>query len=331
MITSSQRWRTVSVLLDYKILSVLSKMIFLTMLPHIVLSLGKSVWRLCLKLQRTIIPAHILSYAETDSEKDVRKVLATTEENLVRKHYALIELCELLGESKALYERIHPTTQKGKAKKPKHSGTELFPAPVPKPLAYLDVAAQHLGKSRGTIWKYLSIYKKLIQGHPQEFAELKQCDHPILAKVEDLLELAQSDDIEALTRLLCGLGLTPDDRKSKPCTLQEAQKRLEQYRARAGQGPSSGATSTTPPGPSSGHASNQSADNGGVPGETTVDPTSQQDSGTDRPEMAQDAPQHQQSYCQELCMEGSRGVLFNPNAILKSRTVHNLRQVMRSA
>jgi len=38
-----------------------------------------------------------------------------------------------------------------------------------------------------------------------------------------------------------------------------------------------------------------------------------------------------QSYCQELCMEGSRGVLFNPNAILKSRTVHNLRQVMRSA
>jgi hypothetical protein len=30
-------------------------------------------------------------------------------------------------------------------------------------------------------------------------------------------------------------------------------------------------------------------------------------------------------------MEGSRGVLFNPNAILKSRTVHNLRQVMRSA
>jgi hypothetical protein len=37
------------------------------------------------------------------------------------------------------------------------------------------------------------------------------------------------------------------------------------------------------------------------------------------------------SYCQELCMEGSRGVLFNPNAILKSRTVHNLRQVMRSA
>src|SRR5262245_17831214 len=161
-----------------------------------------------------------------------------------------------------MYERMHPTTQKGKAKKPKHSGTELFPAPGPKPLAYLDVAAQHLGKSRVTVWKYLAIYKKLIQGHAQEFTALKQCEHPILTKVEDLLALAQSDDIEPLTRLLCGLGLTPDDRKSKPCTLQEAQKRLEQHRARAGQDPSSGATSTTPPGPSSGHESNQSPNNG---------------------------------------------------------------------
>jgi hypothetical protein len=253
---------------------------------------GRKRYAAFLQLQRTTIPAHILSYAETDSEQEVRTALATTEENLVRKHYSLIELCELLGESKALYERIHPTTQKGKAKKPKHSGTELITAPVPKPLAYLDVAAQQLGKSRGTVWKYLSIYKKLIQGHAQEFTALKQCDHPILSKVEDLLELAQSDDIEALTRLLCGLGMTPDDRKSKPCTLQEAQKRLEQYRARAGQGPSSGATSTTPPGPSSGHESNQSPDNGGGPGESQVDPTSAQDNGTDTPAMAQDEPQN---------------------------------------
>jgi hypothetical protein len=253
---------------------------------------GKKRLAAFLKLQRTTIPAHILSYAESDSEQEVRKALATTEENLVRKHYSLIELCELLGESKALYERMHPTTQKGKAKKPKSSETELFTAPVPKPLAYLDVAAQQLGKSRVTVWKYLSIYKKLIQGRPDAFAELKQCDHPMLTKVEDLLELAQSDDIEPLTRLLCGLGLTPEDRKSKPCTLQEAQKRLEQYRARAGQGLSSGAPSTTPPGPSSGHESNQSPDNGGVPGETQVDPTSAQDNGTDRPAMAQDEPQN---------------------------------------
>src|SRR5215831_5518912 len=125
-----------------------------------------------LKLKRTTIPAHILTYAESDSEQEVRKALATTEENLVRKHYSLIELCELIGESKALYERIYPTTPKGKAKKPKHSGTELFPAPVPKPLAYLDIAANQLGKSRVTVWKYLAIYKKLIQGHPEAFAEL---------------------------------------------------------------------------------------------------------------------------------------------------------------
>jgi hypothetical protein len=227
-----------------------------------------------------------LSYAETDSEKEIRKALATTEENLVRKHYSLIELCELVGQSKEMYEQLHPTTPQGKAPKRKDSGTESFP----KPLAYLDVAANQLGKSRVTVWKYLAIYKKLIQGHPQEFAVLKQCDHPILTKVEDLLALAQSDDIQVLTRLLCGLGLTPDDRKSKPCTLQEAQKRFEQYRARAGQGSSSGATSGTPPGPSSGQESNQNPDHGGVPGATSVDPPSAQDSGTDRPEMSTPQP-----------------------------------------
>jgi hypothetical protein len=251
---------------------------------------GRKRYAAFLKLERPTIPAHILSYAETDSEQEVRKALATTEENLVRKHYSLIELCELVGQAKEMYERIHPTTQKGKAKKPKHSGTELITAPIPKPLAYLDVAAQQLQKSRVTVWKYLAIYKKLIQGHPDAFAALKQCDHPILTKVEDLLELAQSDDIEPLTRLLCGLGLTPEDRKSKPCTLQEAQKRLEQYRACAGQASSSGATSTTPPGPSNGHASNQNPDNGGGPGETPVDPTSEQDRGTDSPETSTPQP-----------------------------------------
>ena len=77
----------------------------------------------------------------------------------------------------------------------------------------------------------MCVYGNLIQGHPQEFAALKQCDHPILSKVEDLVTLAESPDVVVLTRLLCGLGITPDDRKSKPCTLQEAQKRLAQYRA----------------------------------------------------------------------------------------------------
>jgi ParB/Sulfiredoxin domain len=85
---------------------------------------GRKRYAAFLKLERTTIPAHILSFAEADSEQEVRKALATTEENLVRKHYSLIELCELVGQSKAMYERIHPTTQKGKAKKPKHSGTE---------------------------------------------------------------------------------------------------------------------------------------------------------------------------------------------------------------
>src|SRR6266446_2431269 len=187
---------------------------------------GRKRYAAFLKLKRPTIPAHILFYAETDGEKDVRKALATTEENLVRKHYSLIELCELVGQAKEIYERIHPEAQKGKAPKRKHSGTES----LLKPLAYLDVAAQQLGKSRATVWKYIHIYTKLIQGHHYEFIELKQCDHPILARVEDLLALAQSDDIEVLTRLLCGLGFTPGDRKSQPCTLQEAQKRLEQYR-----------------------------------------------------------------------------------------------------
>src|SRR5215475_11895734 len=121
---------------------------------------GKKRLAAFLKLQRTTIPAHILSYTESDSEQEARKALATTEENLVRKHYSLIELCELVGQAKEMYERIHPTTQKGKAKKPKSSGTELITAPVPKPLAYRDVAAQQLGKSRLTIWKYLAIYNK---------------------------------------------------------------------------------------------------------------------------------------------------------------------------
>lgn len=191
---------------------------------------GRKRYAAFLKLKCPTIPAHILSYAETDSAQDVRKALATTEENLVRKHYSLIELCELVGKSKELYEQLHPHTQQGKAPKLKGSGTEPFTAPVPKPLAYRDVAAQQLGKSRATVWKYIAIYTKLIQGHHYEFIQLKQCDHPILARVEDLLALAQSPDLVPLTRLLCGLGMTPDDWQSKPRTLQEAQKCLEQHR-----------------------------------------------------------------------------------------------------
>src|SRR5215475_11719500 len=86
---------------------------------------GKKRFAAFLRLSRTRIPAHILTYAETDSEQEIRKALATTEENLVRKHYSLIELCELIGESKALYERIHPDAMHGKAKK-KDSVPESF-------------------------------------------------------------------------------------------------------------------------------------------------------------------------------------------------------------
>src|SRR6266853_4877245 len=98
------------------------------------------------------------------------------------------------------------------------------------PVSYLTHAAQQLGKSRATVWKYISIYSNLIQGHPEAFAALQQCEHPILSKLQDLQALANSPHLEILTRLLCGLGMTPDDRKSNPCTLKEAQKRLEQHR-----------------------------------------------------------------------------------------------------
>lgn len=191
---------------------------------------GRKRYTAFLKLERTTIPAHILQFVETDRDKDARKALATTEENLVRKHYSLIELCELVGKSKELYEQLHPHTQQGKAPKPKHSGTESFTAPVPKPLAYLDVAAHQLQKSRATVWKYIAIYNKLIQGQPAAFSALQQCDHPILTKLEDLQDLAKSSDLVTLTRLMCGQGMTPDDKKSKPCTLQEAKQRLAQYR-----------------------------------------------------------------------------------------------------
>jgi hypothetical protein len=36
-----------------------------------------------------------------------------------------------------------------------------------------------------------------------------------------------------------------------------------------------------------------------------------------------------ESYCQELCMPGSRGVLSYLDAVLKGHTVHDLRQIMR--
>jgi len=55
---------------------------------------GRKRYAAFLKLERTTIPAHILSYAATEHEQEVRKALATTEENLVRKHYSLIELCD---------------------------------------------------------------------------------------------------------------------------------------------------------------------------------------------------------------------------------------------
>ena len=41
------------------------------------------------------------------------------------------------------------------------------------------------------------------------------------------------------------------------------------------------------------------------------------------------APLDAQSYCQELCMQGSRGVLSYPDAVLKGHAVHDLRQIMR--
>jgi hypothetical protein len=35
------------------------------------------------------------------------------------------------------------------------------------------------------------------------------------------------------------------------------------------------------------------------------------------------------SYCQELCTQGSRGVLRYPEAVLEGHAVHDLRQILR--
>src|SRR6266851_2561626 len=245
---------------------------------------GRKRYAAFLQLERTTIPAHILSYAETDSEQDVRKALATTEENLVRKHYSLIELCELVGQAKEIYERIHPEAQKGKAPKRKHSGTES----LLKPLAYLDVAAKQLQKSRVTVWKYITIYNNLMKGHHYEFIELKQCDHPILSRLEDLLALSQSDDIEVLTRLLCGLGFTPGDRKSQPCTLQEAQKRLEEHREKEARAKDTREIDVN-------NTRSQKNDTTESPGEPTVDQTSTDATTTPPPDEALISTQHSET------------------------------------
>jgi hypothetical protein len=84
--------------------------------------------------------------------------------------------------------------------------------------------------------------------------------------------------------------MTPDDRKTKPCTLQEAQKRLAQYHARPGQGSSYGTTYIITNSSINGHERNQNPANGGVPGETPVDPTSTRDNGTGGPEKSTPQP-----------------------------------------
>src|SRR5207244_6694033 len=113
-----------------------------------------------------------------------------------------------------------------KAKKPKHSGTES----IPKPLAYLDVAAQQFQKSRGTVWKYLHIYQRLIQAYPRDFAALQMHEHPILQTVEDLSTLAGlKDDIPDLIRRMVGAG---EDR-GVTRTLQEARQWPDAKKAQA--------------------------------------------------------------------------------------------------
>lgn len=211
------------------------------------------------KLGRSQIPAHILTFPPEDQHQDARKQLAEYEENIVRNHLSLLELCEHLGQCKNVYETLYPETKHGKA--PKHTTKDLGTRPLP----YILNAERKLGKSRATIGKLLHIYRALIE--TQQVEPLQAIEHPILHRVEDLAALASSkDDIPELVKILVQDSNTT---VGTFCSLQDAQQQLQRRKdAEALQK----AQEATP------HQQAQHAHT-----------TSSQDSGTDSPAMS--APQ----------------------------------------
>lgn len=168
------------------------------------------------KLGRHQIPAHILTFPPEDHHKDARKKLAEYEENLVRDQLSLLELCEYLGKSKAVYEELYPETKHGGA--PKKPGKD----PGTRSLPYVLNSARMLGKSRATIGKLLQIYSELIAAN--RLGSLKALEHPILQRVEDLSELAKKqDDIPTLVDILYK---SSDETIGTFCSLQDAQHHL---------------------------------------------------------------------------------------------------------
>jgi ParB family chromosome partitioning protein len=91
-----------------------------------------------------------------DPYSDLRKQLSQYEENLIREQLSLLELCEYLGKSKAIYEELYPETKHGGVTK------KLGKDPGTRSLPYVLNGARMLGKSRATIGKLLQIYSELI-------------------------------------------------------------------------------------------------------------------------------------------------------------------------
>jgi ParB family chromosome partitioning protein len=233
------------------------------------------------KLKRKTIPCHVLRFVPEDPHADLRKQLAEHEENLVREQLPLLELCEYLGKSKAIYEELYPETKHGGA--PKKPGKDLGTRSLP----YVLSEARQLGKSRATIGKFLKIYKDLIV--PNHLARLKGIEHPILHRVEDLVELAKcKDDIPALVKILYQYNVKNDGKfhirnDGKFCSLQDAKKQWQRSKeAEALQKAQEAQRANT--------TKSQESDTTASPGEPTVDQTSTQDSSTDSPAMSTPQP-----------------------------------------
>jgi hypothetical protein len=120
----------------------------------------------------------------------------------------------------------------------------------------------------------------LIETHHLE--PLKEIDHPILHRVEDLSALASSkEDIPALVEILCK---SSDKDTGKFCTLGDAQEKLSRQEEAKAKRQAQEATEHK-------HAygvnttSSQESDKTTSPGETTVDQTFAQGSGTERAAM----------------------------------------------
>ena len=180
---------------------------------------GRKRYAAFLKLAIDHIPARVLTYPSADSYSDLRTQLAEHEENLLRKHLSLLELCEHLGKCKRAYEALYPETKHGKASNTngKDPGTGTLP--------YALDAARKLGKSRATVSKLVQIYSELIESRPELLDRLQNKNHPILERVEDLSELARCGD--DIPRLVDIMWRSSNTYKRTFCSLQNAKSKLE--------------------------------------------------------------------------------------------------------